>query len=209
MKSFFLYIVAINYIVLSVAFSVNTGMTAAETGAMITVSGSNAAFLSVSGGDASDTAELRSSLDSDLTPIFSLQVPERLDFTIDPWNLAGHGQIYSERFTIRNTGNAACVISLQDITCMASGGTVIVDSTQEIYAQDAAAVYLEINFESGEGLALSGKQNEYFATLLPGGEVAFWFTGAANEKTSDSWAGKGLSVSLKYTVSTLSAQAVE
>lgn len=201
MKNALLYIVTMNLIVLSIVFSVNMGPAVAETGVAAAVSGGDGALASVSGGDAGETAEQGfSPKDSDLTPIISLQVPDHLDFVIDPWNLAGHGQIYSERFTIKNTGDTACAISLRDITCWGIGGAVVVDSTQEIYAQDVAAVYLELRLESGECLILSREQSEYSTVLLPGGELVFWLTGAVNEKTSEPWAGKGLSVSLKYSV---------
>lgn len=201
MKNALLYIVTMNLIVWFIIFSVNMGPAVAETGAAAAVSGGDGALASVSGGNAGETAEQGvSPKDSDLTPIISLQVPDHLDFVIDPWNLAGHGQIYSERFTIKNTGDTACAISLRDITCWGIGGAVVVDSTQEIYAQDVAAVYLELRLESGECLILSREQSEYSTVLLPGGELVFWLTGAVNEKTSEPWAGKGLSVSLKYSV---------
>lgn len=131
-------------------------------------------------------------------PVISIQVPDNLDFVIDPWNLSGKGQIYSEHFTIRNCGNMICTVVLQNIVCIGDNGVVVVKDVEQIYAQDAAGAYLEIVFENGETLALSAEDKEYTAILEPGGELVFWFAGAVNERASEGWENKELSVGLKY-----------
>ena len=129
--------------------------------------------------------------------ILSLQVPGNLDFVIDPWNLSGRGQVYSERFTIMNSGNVPYTLWLRDMTCTAGGGARPVGSAGEIY-NEAANVYLELAFENGDSRVLSTESQDYEVVLRPGEELAFRITGAVNEKTTEDWGEKQVRISVKY-----------
>lgn len=122
--------------------------------------------------------------------ILSLQVPSNLDFMIDPWNLSGRGQVYSERFTIKNSGNVPYTLWLRDMTCTAGGGAIPVGSVGEIY-NEAVNVYLELAFEKGDSRVLSTESQDYEVILRPGEELAFRITGAVNEKTTEDWGKAG------------------
>ena len=133
--------------------------------------------------------------------ILSLQVPSNLDIVIDPWNLSGRGQVYSERFTIMNSGNVPYTLWLRDMTCTAGGGAIPVGSAGEIY-NEAASVYLELVFENGDSRVLSAESQDYEVVLRPGEELAFRITGAVNERGAEDWGEKQVSISMKYSCCT-------
>lgn len=179
-----------------------------EQGYIVSVSSNNNESVSVSMGDAKHKEEMNTdlsvaeqtlmSLDRESVEVINLQVPSNLNFVIDPWNISGKGQIHSERFAIRNSGDTACIIQLQNISCAGRHGVVIVEDAGQIYAQDEAAIYLEMAFENGEILVLTEEDQAYAVVLEPHEELAFRLTGAVNEKTSKGWEDKVLSVKLKY-----------
>lgn len=150
----------------------------------------------VSGNDGQYAADLT----GDMTPAIDLEVPGNLDFVIDPWNMSGCGQIYSKRFTIKNCGDSVCSLFLQGTASTPSDGVLFVEDSGEIYAQDTANVYLEMVFENGDTLIFSTEGKEHVATLEPGGELVFQFTGAVNEKAPGSWGDKEVYVILRYSV---------
>ena len=45
-----------------------------------------------------------------------LWIPQKLGVVIDPWEMDGKGQIYSEEFMIRNTGDNPGVLTLSNLS---------------------------------------------------------------------------------------------
>lgn len=196
------------FLIASIAVSICSATVRAGQDTAVSVSGNDELNLSVSTGDAKSeesmspddgTPDLTS---SDVEPawIISLQVPDNLDFVIDPWNMSGRGQIYSERFTIKNCGDEACSLFLQGMASAPLNSVLFVEDVGEIYTQDTANVYLETVFENGDTLILSTEGREYTVTLEPGCELVFWLAGAVNEKASGNWGDKAVSVILRYSV---------
>lgn len=137
--------------------------------------------------------------------VISIQVPENLNFVIDPWNLSGLGQIYSQHFVIRNNSNIPCTVQLDDIRCYSEqeNGAIIVEDVAEVYAEETPNVYLEMVFQTGKKLVLSPKEKEYTVNLEPDSEIEFWFIGKVNEKTKENWENKKVLVTLKYSCTEL------
>lgn len=158
----------------------------------------NESLGSISGGDLMDFHALEPETEPVPVPIIRLQVPDNLNFVIDPWNISGKGQIYSEWFTIVNCGDTACTIQLQDISCTDLKGIIIVEDAGQLHMRDEAGIYLELVFENGETRALTEEGQEYAVVLNPNEELTFWLTGAVNERNPESWGNKALSVKLKF-----------
>ena len=55
--------------------------------------------------------------DAGMSEVENLQIPQKLEIVIDPWEMDGKSQIYSEQYTIRNTGEAAGVLTLSQLIC--------------------------------------------------------------------------------------------
>lgn len=143
------------------------------------------------------TASVSGNMGTDRAQIMCLQVPDNLDFCVDPCNLSGRGQVYSERFAIENSGSVGCALHLRNIACQ-SAGVCVVGGREEVYARDRANIYLELAFENGDLYVLSAEGQEYTVLLEPGEELAFCLRGAVNEQASEGWEGKEMSVSMKY-----------
>ena len=55
------------------------------------------------------------------TELLQVVVPASLDFTIDPFEIAGRGQIYSKSYRIENNGDTDLVLTLSDMRVFFAG----------------------------------------------------------------------------------------
>lgn len=143
--------------------------------------------MSVSGNDAEDIG-------------VNLSVPTNIDFMIDPWGLAGKGQIYSADFVICNEGECAGVLYLHDISaCLEDVGDIFfVDGKEDVYSTNDRNVNLKMVFSTGEEIVLTEACSELEIPMDVGEELAFHMEGNVNEKAAVSWAGVVVQVSMKY-----------
>lgn len=132
-----------------------------------------------SSGETSDTAD---------TGKVSLQIPQKLQVIVDPFELDGKEQIYSERYTIRNTGERAGTLTLS-FACrpQEENGLTVVQESDGIHEGEEKSVYLEIVFGDTERLVLSAEPSEYRAELGAGEELSLYFTGEVNENAREQW----------------------
>lgn len=115
----------------------------------------------------------------------SLQIPQKLQVTIDPFELDGKGQIYSEQYTIWNVGETTGTLTLS-FTCTTQG-VEIKREKGGIHDGEGKAVYMEIEIGETDRMILSSEGSEYCAELKPGEGLSLRFTGEINENTPDSW----------------------
>ncbi|MDR0937699.1 MAG: hypothetical protein LBM98_13580 [Oscillospiraceae bacterium] len=81
--------------------------------------------------------------------IISVIVPTTLDFTIDPLELAGRGQIYSEPFFIENRGNSNVVLTLSDINVAFAKDDefeAVLEPFGDEFQSERKALYLALDF---------------------------------------------------------------
>lgn len=130
----------------------------------------------------------------------TLQMPQELRVTIDPWEVAGKGQIYSEQYVIRNTGEDAGVLTLSGLTCRPREGSGVSVSTERdgIHKDERKSIYMEMLFGTGDRAVLSEEGGEYQTELKPGEEVTLEFAGEVNEYASGSWDSRDITVGAVY-----------
>lgn len=138
--------------------------------------------------------------DAGMSEVENLQIPQKLEIVIDPWEMDGKSQIYSEQYTIRNTGEAAGVLTLSQLICRPQEKSDVIVRTDKggVHDTEEKSLYMEMIFGNGESVALSEEGTEYRAVLKSGEELSFWFAGEVNEYAADGWKDEDVAVGVVY-----------
>lgn len=130
----------------------------------------------------------------------SLQMPQKLEVVIDPWEMDGKGQIYSEKYQIRNTGEDTGRLTLSGLTCkpQEKSGAVVRTDRDGLHEDKRKSIYMEMVFSTGERIVLSEEGAGYEVELRPGEEVSLEFSGEVNEYASGSWDNEDIIVGVVY-----------
>ncbi len=132
--------------------------------------------------------------------IESLQIPEKFEITIDPLEINGRGQIFSEEYMIKNSGDTAGTLVLSDFVCQPqkkSGTTVKTDKTG-IHNNSEKSIYIEAVFGNGNRVILSQPDVQYKAELNPGEQLTLTFSGEVNENAFRKWENDDVIISMFY-----------
>lgn len=124
-----------------------------------------------------------------------LQIPEKLEIVIDPWEIDERGQIYSEPFIVKNLGNGPGVLTLS-FACRTNGedGANISETKERLRESGEKLIYMRVAFENGEGVAFTKKGAQCKAELEPGEELALWFEGEVNEYAEEPWESEDIEI---------------
>lgn len=122
---------------------------------------------------------------------------------IDPWEMDGQGQIYSERYVIKNTGKTEGTLTLSGLACKTGGNSnvVVKDQAQGLHDEEEKSVYMEMLFgddDKLERVVLSKRKSVYKVKIKPGEELPFIFSGEVNENASEGWKDGDLDVTVTY-----------
>lgn len=100
---------------------------------------------------------------------------------IDSWRVDEDGQMLSEEYIIRNTGESAGIFTFSKLVCRAGeeSGILVKGEKEEIEETEERAVYVEMAFGNGERACLSDEK-DYIVELRPGEEISVCFEGKMN-----------------------------
>ncbi len=133
--------------------------------------------------------------------VLGLIVPEKMTLILDPWEIEGRGQVYSEQYVFKNTGTTAGRLTLYDLACVPqaqSGGTVRAQR-EEINEDDSKAIYVELVLSNGDAVTfLEDGSGRYEIELEAGDELAVYFDGEININNTAAWENGELKVTLSY-----------
>lgn len=131
--------------------------------------------------------------------VVSFQIPQKLGVVIDPWEVAGKGQIYSEEYTIRNTGKETGILTLSFLCRRGEDSTAVIRTDNiGLHDDENKSIYIEMIFGETEGIILMEEGLEYQAQLGPGEELAVRFAGEVNEYASESWQSSDVEIEGVY-----------
>lgn len=135
-----------------------------------------------------EEAEEKEAADGKKLGLANLQIPQKLAVVLDPWEMDGKGQIYSEQYIIQNAGNMSGVLTLS-FTCRpgGDGSASVVTRREGLHDGEHKSLYIKIVFGNGEELCLSEEGAEYRIILDAGEELAVCFDGELNENASEPW----------------------
>lgn len=169
-----------------------------------------------------DNAE---NLDFAESSMLTVVVPSNLDFQLDPLEVHGKGQIYSDNFLIQNYSNTDVTVKLENIkyTFVNETDFLSLDMPPEIpfgirNPSKLKEVYMLLHYENRdyENFVITTKEKsetadiilaaaEYdedgnFVELNADSTLIFSFTGIVNHLPAIEWEDKDFSVSIEYTL---------
>lgn len=130
----------------------------------------------------------------------NLQIPQKLDVVIDPWEIDKKGQVYSEEYTISNTGDIPGILTLSNLACRPreKSGVIIRTDKEGLHDSGDKAIYMEMLFGNGEQIIFSQENSQYQKELMPGEELSIRFAGEVNENAFGKWENNDIAVSVVY-----------
>lgn len=130
----------------------------------------------------------------------NLQIPQKLDVVIDPWEMDQKGQVYSEQYIISNTGNTPGILTLSNLACRPREQSGVVVRTDKAGLHDSGdkSIYMEMLFGNGEQVVFSQESSQYQTELKPGEELSICFAGEVNENAFGKWENNDVTVSVVY-----------
>ncbi len=130
----------------------------------------------------------------------NLQIPQKLDVVIDPWEMDKKGQVYSEQYTISNTGDRPGILTLSNLTCRPreQSGVIVRTDKEGLHDSGDKAIYMEMLFGNGEQIIFSQESSQYQKELKPGEELSIRFAGEVNENAFGKWENNDVAVSVVY-----------
>lgn len=130
----------------------------------------------------------------------NLQIPQKLDVVIDPWEIDQKGQVYSEEYIISNTGENPGVLTLSGLTCRPreQSGAVVRTGKEGLHDGGDKSIYIEMLLGTGEKIVFSQENSQYQTKLEPGEELSVCFAGEVNENAFGEWKNDDVLVSMVY-----------
>lgn len=140
------------------------------------------------------------SLDKGSTELRQLQVPEKLEVVVDPWEMDGKDQIYSKPYVIRNMGETPGTLTLSGLSCVPreNSGVQVRSERMGLHEGKEKAVYMQITIGDGKEIVLSEESEVYQIRLQPGEELSLYITGEVNENALEEWKDSDLTVHVAY-----------
>lgn len=138
--------------------------------------------------------------DVKIPAVIHLQIPQKMGVVIDPWELEGKGQIYSEQYTIQNMGETKGILTLS-FTCRAveEGEVTVKANGEKLHEDENKSIYIEMVFGDGNRIILSPEGSKYQTELQPGEELIVWFSGEVNENACEQWRDGDIFIEGRYT----------
>lgn len=160
--------------------------------------------------------------------VLTVIVPSKLDFTIDPFEVSGKGQIYSDVFLIQNYSNEDVAVRLENIKYIFANDDdfLSLDAPPDIpfglaHNSDLKEIYMVLHYENRdwENFLITAKERsetadiilraaEYdsegkFVALNEESTLSFSFSGMVNHMPAKQWENKDVTVSIEYTMTAL------
>lgn len=130
----------------------------------------------------------------------NLQIPQKLNVVIDPWEMDQKGQVYSEQYIISNTGDVPGILTLSNLACRPREQSGVIVRTDKAGLHDSGdkSIYIEMLFGNGEQIVFSQESSQYQTELKPGEELSICFAGEVNENAFGKWENNDVTVSVVY-----------
>lgn len=125
-----------------------------------------------------------------------LEVPEKFDIVLNPWEMDGKEQIYSEEYEIKNISGAQGTLKL---TGIADGEDIDIRPDGDgIRSGDGRKICIEMTINGEERLALLPEGTEYKVVLKEDESLILSFSGEINENAADGWNSESVKVTVVY-----------
>lgn len=132
--------------------------------------------------------------------IKNLQIPQKLAVVIDPWEMDRKGQVYSEPYIIRNTGDTSGILTLSNLACKPreESGVIVKTDKEGLHDSGDKYIYMEMLLGNEDRIIFSTKKSQYQTELKPGEELSISLEGEVNENAFGEWTNQDVAISLVY-----------
>lgn len=127
-----------------------------------------------------------------------LQVPQKFDIMLDPWEMDEKGQIYSEEYMIKNISGEKGTLRLTGIAKGAGEDVDIWSDSQGIHNGNGQDIFIEMMINEEDRIALLPEGTDYETTLEADESVTLTFTGRMNENAGKGWHASDVEVTVIY-----------
>jgi hypothetical protein len=143
--------------------------------------------------------------------ILNVVVPITMQFTLDPLEISGFGQVYSDLYTITNQGNTPVMLTFSDMKVTFANDrdfVTVPEPFDHTFASDKKALFLSLDF-GREDIAPVALTDPEFANLLTipllsgessGAVASLSFSGNINYLPDLNWESGDVRISLTYTL---------
>ena len=133
--------------------------------------------------DSGEKLKEKEVLSREASGLKNLQIPQKFEVVIDPWEMDGKGQIYSEQYIISNTGDTPGILTLSNLVCrpQEQSGVVVRTDKEGLHDSGDKSIYMEMLFGNNERIVFSEESSQYQTELAPGEELPVCFVGEVNE----------------------------
>lgn len=147
-----------------------------------------------------DESEEHKTADEQASGLKNLQIPQKMGVVIDPWEMDGKGQVYSDVYVIRNTGETSGVLTLSNLTCRSQeqSGVVVKTDKDGLHDSKDKYIYIEMLFGNGDRIIFTPEKSQYQVELKPGEELSICFSGEVNENAFAKWMDQDVAISVVY-----------
>lgn len=127
-----------------------------------------------------------------------LQVPEKFDVVMDPWEMDGKGQIYSGEYTIKNISGAKGTLKLTGIAAGTEEDVGVQSDHEDVHTGNGRDLFVEMVVNGEDSLTLLPGGTDYEAILEADEGVTLRFAGEMNENAEDGWHDGDVAITVVY-----------
>ena len=127
-----------------------------------------------------------------------LQVPQKFNIVLNPWEMDGQEQIYSAEYTIKNVSGEKGTLKLTGIAVGTGEDIAIRPDSDDIHDGNDQNIWIAMVINGEETIALSPDGSDYETVLETDAGVTLTFTGAMNENAANGWRDSDVEVSVIY-----------
>ncbi len=128
----------------------------------------------------------------------SLLMPQKFEIVMDPWEMDGRTQVYSEQYIIKNTGDMSGTLKLTGIACETGEDVHVQENSDGIHSGKDKKLYIELLINDEDRFVLMPEGTDYEIKLAPDESITLEFTGEMNENTSQNWQDSDVKISVTY-----------
>ena len=161
-------------------------------------------------------------------PIYNVSFPAKTKAYLDPGDVSGEGQIFSEHYKVENYGNTDISIKIKNISIRCLSDQDIYSFTEEDVIDPRSTIkklHIDMVWEDGNGQekvlhisegardevvlflkAASYDENGNFISLMEGGGGSFYFTGAVNRNPGLQWEDGEIVITFSYEITDAEAE---
>lgn len=127
-----------------------------------------------------------------------LQVPQKFEIMLNPWEMDGQEQIFSAEYTIKNVSGERGTLKLTGIAVGSEEDIVVQSDSDDIHDGNDQNIWIAMVINGEDTIALSPDGTDYETVLEADAGVTLTFTGAMNENAVKGWRDSDVEVSVVY-----------